>query len=75
MNLLDYAENSVIDFIKLKSNKKNLSQDATTCLKVYLNGIFLYCIQWTLKEMPITVNREFLDYVLTKSTKRVIFLL
>ncbi len=57
VNLLDYAESTVVDFIKLKSNKKDLSEDETTCLKVYLNGIFLYCIQWTLKEMPVSVEK------------------
>ena len=64
INSMKSASNNVFeDFIKLKCNIKELSEEEKVALKIYTLGNWAYGIEWTKNEMPITPEKLAQYYV------------
>lgn len=61
--ILDYAQNSFIDFIKLKNNLTELTQEEIIYLKIYNNGIYIATVEWLKNAMPVSVEKLTQYYV------------
>ena len=62
-NLKLSSNNTFEDFIKLKFNLKELTEEESVALKIYTFGNWAFGIEWTKNAMPINVKKLAKYYV------------